>query len=258
MLNNAWPSMIWHLIDYSLDAGGGYYGVKKACEPLHIQYAYDDRSIVVVNSTYQRATGLHASVVVRGIAWNEVYRNTAAVDAASDSTQRVFTIPEEIYASPERVFFIDLTLNDAAGQIVSHNFYWVPTTLTTFDWPKTRNTYTPALRYEDLTALAHLPQATVSAQAELAVTPRGRQLQLHLNNTSSALVFQLHAAVRTKAGDLVAPVLWNDNWIQLTPGESTTLTALLPENSEQLPVVQIEGWNIPTATIVPKPPRTEH
>jgi exo-1,4-beta-D-glucosaminidase len=43
MLNNAWPSMIWHLYDYYLDAGAGYFATKKACEPLHIQYSYDDR-----------------------------------------------------------------------------------------------------------------------------------------------------------------------------------------------------------------------
>ena len=36
MLNNAWPSMIWHLYDYYLRPGGGYYGTKKACEPLHV------------------------------------------------------------------------------------------------------------------------------------------------------------------------------------------------------------------------------
>ncbi len=53
MLNNAWPSMIWHLYDYYLDADAGYFAAKNACEPLHIQYSYDDRSIVVVNSTYQ-------------------------------------------------------------------------------------------------------------------------------------------------------------------------------------------------------------
>ena len=38
MLNNAWPSMIWHLYDYYLRPGGGYYGTKQACEPLHVQY----------------------------------------------------------------------------------------------------------------------------------------------------------------------------------------------------------------------------
>ena len=56
MLNNAWPSMIWHLYDYYLDTGGGYFGAKKACEPLHVQYSYDDHSVHVVNSTYQPVT----------------------------------------------------------------------------------------------------------------------------------------------------------------------------------------------------------
>ena len=50
MLNNAWPSMIWHLYDYYLRPGGSYFGAKKGCEPLHIQYSYDDGSVVVVNS----------------------------------------------------------------------------------------------------------------------------------------------------------------------------------------------------------------
>ncbi len=37
MLNNPWPSMIWHLYDYYLDTGGGYYGAKVALSrPLHL------------------------------------------------------------------------------------------------------------------------------------------------------------------------------------------------------------------------------
>ena len=55
MLNNAWPSLIWHLWDYYLQPGGGYYGVKKACESDHVMYSYDDRSVDVINSTYQFA-----------------------------------------------------------------------------------------------------------------------------------------------------------------------------------------------------------
>ena len=89
MLNNAWPSMIWHLYDYYLDAGAGYFGTKKACEPVHIQYSYDDRSIVVVNSTYQRVAGLRASVHVHNAAWKELYSDEAAVDAGEDSSQIV-------------------------------------------------------------------------------------------------------------------------------------------------------------------------
>ena len=58
MLNNAWPSMIWHLYDYYLRPGGGYYGTKKACEPLHVQYSYDDRSVVIVSDRLEAVRGL--------------------------------------------------------------------------------------------------------------------------------------------------------------------------------------------------------
>ncbi len=63
MLNNAWPSMIWHLYDYYLDTGGGYFGTKKALEPIHVQYSYDDHSVYVVNSTYQASPELSSSPV---------------------------------------------------------------------------------------------------------------------------------------------------------------------------------------------------
>jgi len=32
-------STIWHLYDWYLRPGGSYYGVKSACEPLHVQYS---------------------------------------------------------------------------------------------------------------------------------------------------------------------------------------------------------------------------
>jgi exo-1,4-beta-D-glucosaminidase len=251
MLNNAWPSMIWHLYDYYLDAGAGYFATKKACEPLHIQYSYDDRSIVVVNSTYEPARGLHASVHVHNLAWKELFTSETTLDADADSAQRVFVIPESLYSGAERIFFIELTLSDASGRTVSQNFYWTPGTLTTFDWTKTDYTHTPALRHEDLTALTNLPPAKVLARAEIGNTPQGREVRVHLDNQSAALAFQLRAALRTSSGGLIAPVFWSDNWIELTPGESRTLTALVPEDAAGDAVVQIEGWNVAAESIRP-------
>ena len=50
----AWPAATtWQYVDWYLQAGGAYYGAKKACEPLHVQYSYDDNSIYVVNSYYR-------------------------------------------------------------------------------------------------------------------------------------------------------------------------------------------------------------
>jgi exo-1,4-beta-D-glucosaminidase len=252
MLNNAWPSMIWHLYDYYLDADAGYFATKKACEPLHIQYSYDDGSIVVVNSTYNAVAGLRASVDVHGLDWKELYNATEVVNTAEDSAQRVLSIPEKLYSGAERIFLIDLKLTDSAGKVVSHNFYWVPGTLTTFDWGRTDYTHTPAQRYEDLTALAKLPPAHVNATAEIEQTAQGPAIHVHLSNESSVLAFQISAAARTESGALIAPVFWSDNWIELTPGESTTLTALLPANSTATPVIHLDGWNVEAMTLTPK------
>ena len=251
MLNNAWPSMIWHLFDYNLDADAGYFAAKKACEPLHIQYAYDDRSVVVVNSTYAESTGLVASVHVYNLGWKELFSAQAALKAGADSALRVFSIPENLYTGSERLFYIDLELKDTTGAAVSRNFYWVPDTLTTFDWEKTDYTHTPAARHEDMTALANLPAAIVGANAEIATTPHGREIRVHLSNQDQVLAFQVRVALRTTAGDLVAPVLWSDNWIELTPGEATALTARLPENAPANPVVEIDGWNVAPLTLTP-------
>lgn len=258
MLNNAWPSMIWHLYDYYLDAGAGYFATKKACEPLHIQYSYDDGSVAVVNSTYQNAEGLHAAIHVHNSAWKELYNSEAGLSASPDSVQRVFALPENLFAGADKLFFIDLTLTDAAGKTVSRNFYWVPATLTTFDWTKTDYTHTPAARHEDLTVLASLPAATVTASAEISETPHGREVRVHLANSTAALAFQLYAAVRTPAGGLIAPVLWSDNWIELVPGETRTLTALLPEGATGPVSLKIEGWNAAAQTLTPTAAASAH
>ncbi|KAA6456422.1 glycosyl hydrolase family 2 [Acidobacteria bacterium AB60] len=253
MLNNAWPSMIWHLYDYYLDAGGGYYATKKACEPLHLQYSYDDRSVVFVNSTYQPVSGLRARVHVRNLGGKELYRAESAISASADTSQRVFLLPESLLSGTERLFFIDLALNDASGRTVSRNFYWVPYTLTSFDFAHTDYTHTPADRHEDLTALASLPAAHVDATAALERSADGRRcVRVQLHNSDAALAFQLSAAARTASGDLIAPVFWSDNWIELEPGEEITLTAELPDDAPADPAILIQGLNVAPITLHPQ------
>ena len=55
--------------------------------------------------------------------------------------------------------------------------------------------------------------------------------------------------MRTKTGGLIAPVIWSDNWIELVPGEKRELTALLPEDATDAPVVEVGSWNAGSQTI---------
>jgi exo-1,4-beta-D-glucosaminidase len=96
-----------------------------------------------------------------------------------------------------------------------------------------------------------LPAAKVVAHAGIGKTMRGRVIELELENPTDALAFQVSAAVRTKTGGLIAPVIWSDNWIELAPGEKRVLTALLPESGAEAPVVQIDSWNGGSQDVTP-------
>jgi exo-1,4-beta-D-glucosaminidase len=220
MLNNAWPGMIWHLYDWYLRPGGSYFGAKKGCEPLHVQYSYDDRSIVVVNSYYQPRPKLKVSAKVLNLDATEKFAREATLDAAPDSSTRVFTIPEPDGLSS--TYFVDLALRDAAGKIVSRNFYWLSTKPDVLDWTKTDWYHTPTQSYADFTALNTLPEVHLDIQSKSSAG----KTAVTVHNPARTIAF----AVRLKLtkgpqGEEVLPILWEDNYISLLPGETRELTA---------------------------------
>ena len=243
MLNNAWPSMIWHLYDYYLDSGGGYYGARKACEPLHVQYSYDDRSVVVVNSTYAAVPGLHVKVAVYDLKLQPVFEHETAIDAAPDSSDRAFNIPTETLTKDSNLHFVRLMMTDAAGRRVSENFYWIPGKLAEFDWQKGDYRYTPALREPDLTALKSLPRARIAVES-VRKEPNGR-IMLRLRNDSEALAFQVALRALDEHGEAVAPAFWSDNYISLVPGESNTLSVRSSlHGGARISAIDVTGWNV--------------
>lgn len=242
MLNNAWPSTFWHLYDYYLDAGGGYYGTKQACELLHVQYSYDDHSIYVVNSVYKASPGLMVSASVYDMKLHELFHKTTQMDSAPDSSTKAIDIPDSVFHSDSPVYFVRLELKDGAGKTLSHNFYWVPEKLAEFDWAKTKYTYTPATTYADLTALNSLPLARI--EATMAI--KGQKLQLRLKNPSRALAFQLAAEALDANGKKITPQMWSSNYIELMPGEERDLSVQLPQHLKSTGdlSVTISGWNV--------------
>jgi exo-1,4-beta-D-glucosaminidase len=248
MLNNAWPSTYWHLYDYYLYPAGGYFGTKRACEPLHIQYSYDDRSIVVINGRQERVPGLTARAEVYDFEVKEIFSSEVKLDAEADSSTRVLTVPPFPAESAGAVYFVKLVLRDRRKQEVSSNFYWLPAQLSKIDWDKTPDTaFTPIATFEDLNALNHLPRVRLQVGAKLVGGVDGKKVLVTLHNPSRNLAFQVHVGVR-KAGseDEILPVLWEDNYLALLPGESRGVTARYMKGDvlgKQATVV-VDGWNI--------------
>lgn len=51
MSASAYPSLVWQTYDYYYDPSGAYWGAKKACEPLHVQWNSASNSIKAINTT---------------------------------------------------------------------------------------------------------------------------------------------------------------------------------------------------------------
>jgi exo-1,4-beta-D-glucosaminidase len=245
MLNNAWPSMIWHLYDYYLRPGGGYFGAKRAMEALHPLYGYDDHSIWVVSSQYGDVKGLKLTTKIYNLDATEKFSQENSVDAAADSTAKIFTLPD--VSGLSNTYFLVLKLADSAGKLVGSNFYWLSTKPETLDWAKSTWWMTPTASYADFTAISQL------SKVKLKVTDRterkGEDAVTHvtIENPSKSLAFFVRLKVDKGAkGEEILPVVWEDNYISLLPGEKREITASYraDELGTAKASVEVSGWNV--------------
>jgi exo-1,4-beta-D-glucosaminidase len=245
MLNNAWPSMIWHLYDFYLRPGGGYFGAKKSMESLHPVYGYDDHSIWVVSSQYTDAKGLKLTTKVLNLDMSEKNSQQATIDAAADSTSKVLTLPDIDGLSS--TYFLVLRLEDSAGKLVGSNFYWLSTKPETLDWEKSNWYTTPTSSYADYAALGQLPKVRLNVANHTERKGEDAITHVTLENPSKSLAFFVRLKVsKGKGEEEILPVLWQDNYISLLPGEKREVTATYrtQELGAAQPVVEVSGWNL--------------
>jgi exo-1,4-beta-D-glucosaminidase len=245
MLNNAWPSMIWHLYDYYLRPGGGYFGAKRAMEALHPIYGYDDRSIWVVSSQYEDAKGLKLTTKIYNLDATEKFTQENAVDAGADSTQKIFSLPNVAGLSP--TYFLVLRLRDASGKTVGSNLYWLSTKPEALDWAKSNWYTTPTESFADFTALSQLPKVKLKFTDHTEEKGTESVTHVMIENPSKSIAFFVRLKVDKGAnGEEILPVVWEDNYISLLPGEKREVTASYraSELGGTKPTVEVSGWNV--------------
>jgi exo-1,4-beta-D-glucosaminidase len=245
MLNNAWPSMIWHLYDFYLRPAGGYFGAKKALQKLDPVYGYDDHSVWLVSSQYVDAKGLKLTARVFNQDASERFSKEIAIDAVADSATKVLELPQLDGLST--AYFLDLRVVDASGNSIGANFYWLSTRPETFDWAKSTWYMTPTESYADYTSLAQLPRIKLNMSSHTERKGEEETTHVTLENPSKSIAFFVRLKVNKGAkGDEILPVAWDDNYISLLPGEKREVAATYraSELSAAKPFVQVSGWNI--------------
>ncbi len=210
----------------------GYYGAKKASEPLHIQWNAATDAIEVVNYSAGEQAGLTAHAEILNLDGSVKWEKSA--NARQSRGQHGLTPIQLQYPGElSRTHFIRLTLS-RGGQVLSSNFYL------------------RGVAEGDYEGIRNMPQAKVEAKTR--ITHHGSRwaiiAQLHNVSTSPALMVRVKA-VRAKTGDPILPALYNDNYIALMPGERKSISVELEDADTrgEKPRITVDGYNLTNAKL---------
>jgi hypothetical protein len=203
MSHPTWPTFVWQTYDYYLEPTAAYFGAKKACEPLHIQWNPLTDNIEVVNYSGGDARGLTAGVQLLNMDGAVKWERSAPVDSSEDSVAAPIHIEYPDGLTP--VHFIRLKLT-RGGETVSENFYW------------------RGLEEYNYRALRELPKVKLEAVTHTARQGGRWMLTTTVHNPAKTPVLMVKVkAVREKSGDRILPAIYSDNYIALMPGEQRTI-----------------------------------
>jgi hypothetical protein len=228
MTHPAWPSMAWQMYSSDYTTYGAFYGIKKACEPLHVQFNLPGLETAVANITKREFPDLTLRARIFNLDGEEVTTREEKLTAEANATTQSFRLelPEQ---AARGVVFVKLELRNEAGQLLSENFYWYSAQAAGYR------------KLNDLRA-ASVECAAVRASARGMV-----RVSVELMNRSRGVALATQVTVRdarTKAR--VLPAYASDNFISLLPGEGRRLSVEVPAagaSGGELEVA-LTGWNV--------------
>ncbi len=227
MTQPAWPSNMWQILSSDYDTQASFYGVKKACEPLHVQMDLSDYSVAVVNTTTTAHPGMTASATVYSLDNKQLLQHSEQKDVAANDVTAAFKL-DLAPVMGTNVVLVKLELKNPSGQVMSDNLYWMA----------------PASEF--YRQLTRLPAALLGASATSTHAGDTGHIHVKLQNNGTAVALEnkltlVNAADKTR----ILPAYYSDNYVSLLPGESREIDIEYPAaaaNSE--PQVNLRGWSM--------------
>jgi exo-1,4-beta-D-glucosaminidase len=231
-INACEPSVQWQLFDWYLKPMVSYYYAKRACEPLHVQLAPGEPVVSVINTHLVPYKGMEVRARVYDLDSKLRSDQRERIDVEANTAREALTIAEP--PEVKGIHFVRLDLHDAGGRELSRNFYW-----------------RAGKAAANFHALAGLPIVTLETSYKVAPAgPDSTAVRVAVRNPTEHLAILVQLAVtKGPGGAEVLPVLWDDNYFALLPGESRELTAMLASQDlgDAQPAMEAGGWNVQTA-----------
>jgi exo-1,4-beta-D-glucosaminidase len=253
-LNSAWPKLIWQLYDTYLQPNGSFYGVKKACTPLHAIYRYGFDDIYLGNEDLNDAKNLTMKIRIFDINSKEIFADQWTGDIPSNISKFIYKLPEIKNLTP--VYFLDLRVYNAENKEVDNSIYWLSTKKDVLDYEAAKKLewpfYTPTSQFADYTALDQLPKVKLDFNYQYTKDDQFGKIILTVKNTTGSIAFFNFFDVLDPQTKLpILPIYWNDNYVTILPGEERTYDAqfFLSDFNDGKPVIEARGWNVDKITL---------
>jgi hypothetical protein len=234
MSHPAWPSNHWQMYSADYDTQASYYGVKKACEPLHAQMNLPDYALAVVNTTRNAAIGLTLRTRVLSLANVLLAERRDHLDAPANQTTTLAPLPLPASLARESVVLVILKLSDSRGQVLSENSYW------------------QGASEASLQQLNRLSAQPVRLTSRAGRDGEESLVRVTLTNQGLAPVLAAKLTLLDQQGRRILPAYYSDNYLTLLPGERHEVT-IRYDGPGQATQVALRGWNVQPGGAVSTP-----
>lgn len=236
MLNNHWPSFFGNLFDYYLRPGGAYFGAKKGLRPLSAVFdsyatgTHDRANVTAVNQSPAEVRDVRVRVRVYDLQGRvREDRTSAPLTVPSGGAVPALTLPR--VARDSRVFFVRCELLDATGTPLDENVYWQSQQNDDVGDPNRDTAFVLSqASFADMTALNTMTRVPLEVTARRTTNGAGQQeVAIRLTNPTPRVAFFARAEVtKTRDGDEILPITYDDNYVTVFGGESVELRAVVP------------------------------
>ena len=264
MLNNAWPSNIWHLYDYFFSPTPTYFSTKKAGEKIHVMYNYEDSSIYLINNYFEDYKDIFTLnvYVISGTDGKEIIEhNFYTYDIIkSDEIIKIVNLDNSSYTD---IYILHLEYSfKINGENNSFtNTYWLNKEMDEIDYEVVTFYNVGIKKYANLTLLQNLSITNLDITIiektivnddintkiiyKIKITNIGEIIALLLE-------MKLYEKNEKNENEIITPILWSDNCFSIRGGESYNITVEFYSNNKDNILFEIIGWNSQYISIIDK------
>jgi Exo-beta-D-glucosaminidase Ig-fold domain/Concanavalin A-like lectin/glucanases superfamily/Glycosyl hydrolases family 2/Glycosyl hydrolases family 2, sugar binding domain/Glycosyl hydrolases family 2, TIM barrel domain len=232
MTQPAWASNVWEIFSHDYDTQSSFYGVKKACEPVHIQLDLSNDHVDVVNTTTTALPRLSLEAKVFSLDNKLLTQHEEKKDAAADARTDGFTLDLGQFLG-SGVVLVKLELHDSSGKLLSENLYWLGAESSSYR------------------ALTRMPAAQIDATALSGRQGSNMVVRVTLQNRGNVAALQNKLTLTNAAdGSRILPAYYTDNYVSLLPGEMREINIEYPASQAKgAAQIALRGWNVASKTV---------